>query len=124
MKTPVYHLWVDTFTKDGQLIPIHQRKMEFGIIGYVVGEITNPETVWELTNHSCWCHSDIIEQDGCTYEPTENNKGYTNDDICFEGSNGLWWVAKSCGWETVNSIEAAEKFLRHNAFWPQRKLLG
>lgn len=114
MKINVYQMQVDVHN-NGLIIPVSERKANFVIIGSVVGDCIDVENVWHLTNHSCWNGEEkIIESDGCVYIPTEFDKGYTNDDICFN-LNGVWYCAKDAGWHITTSLYEAKKYLMNNS---------
>jgi hypothetical protein len=115
------------------LADLNGKECSFNRIGTVSakdGEI-HPDTIWHLTNHSCWNftrdkNGDLVERktikaDGCKYNPTVWDRGYTNDDICFE-INGVWWCAKSAGWEKLDSKEDAKRYLFEHATWVRFRL--
>lgn len=110
----VYQMWVPRFLEQTQ-IPAYSREVKFEVIGVVVGETITPDIVWHLTNHSCWNgeNKEICDR-GCTYIPNQYDKGYTNDDICFE-LDGVWCCAKSAGWHFCNSLKEAKLYLRSNS---------
>lgn len=114
--TEVFQIQVVKFDGDGNLIPKHERKTIFVKIGDIEGSISNNdlELVWHLTNHSCWMSNGKIESEGLVYHPTEYDKGYTNDDICFKIEEA-WFAADSCGWSEFDSMEAAKKHLLENS---------
>ena len=107
---------------------IDGKSCSFNQIGTVTGENIDRKLVWHLTNHSCWNGKPVedgdilpgeywpIESNGCTYVPTQFDRGYTNDDICFQ-LDGVWQVALPCGWEEVGSIAEARRYMFKHACW-------
>ena len=132
MEIKVYQLVVPRTKQDENgktvLLPKEESKCYFNVIGTVSGDHIDLETVWHLTNHSCWNNktdeegSTIeeeywpIQSDNCIYRPTVYDRGYTNDDICFE-IVGTWFCADSCGWTQVKSKEEAIRHLYEHSFW-------
>lgn len=113
-KVDVYHMWVPRFMGQTK-IPVSMREIKFEIIGTIEGEEIDPEVIWHLTNHSCWNRNNKeIRDRGCMYMPTKFDRGYTNDDICFE-LDGVWWCAKSIGWHKENSLIKAKEYLEKNS---------
>lgn len=99
-------------------------------------ELEDPEIIWDLCNYSCWgwnesgkeCDiADSVETETkrapkkavtrgpFKYEFSEFTPGYCNDDICFL-LGPSYYVACSFGWETVDTLEDAEKYLKTNSF--------
>lgn len=123
MKVEVYQMIADPEGKE----------CSFNRIGTVSskGAGIRPDLVWHLTNHSCWNFTrgkddDCVERktikaDGCKYYPTVWDRGYTNDDICFE-LDGEWWCAKSIGWETLSTKDEAKRYLFEHASWVRLRL--
>ena len=119
MTTNVYNAYI----KGGEFF--------LGVIGQLVSDYNlEPEDlaerIWDMTNWSCWAGIDEIgadglTKDGVTYCPTENDRGFTNDDIMF-CIDGKWWVAKSFGWLTLDSFRDAAAYLFSHAKWIHRKL--
>jgi len=110
---------------------IKNGKFFFGVIGQLESECQFEsedlaERIWDMTNWSCWAGIDEIGADGLskndvTYYPTENDRGFTNDDIMF-CIDGEWWVCESFGWVQFNSFIDAMMHLVKNAEWIYDKL--
>lgn len=126
----VYQLQVPNFNSKESVC---LRKI--GIVTSDTEKLEDPEIVWDLCNYSCWGWNgygekcDIADYDETMskqspnkavtkgpfkYEFSEFDPGYCNDDICFL-LGPSYYVACEFGWETVNSLEEAEKFLKKNS---------
>lgn len=104
----------------------HGRAEYFGVIGFISftdERDIDAETIWHLTNWSCWQYNDNeecdaepreIEADGLKYTRMDNDLGYTNDDVVFFDGD-KWQAALPSGWIDFETLEAAEDYLRHNA---------
>lgn len=118
MRTEVFQMQVVKFDDHGNLIPKRERTIIFVKIGEIDGSISanDLELVWELANHSCWMSEECcrIELDGRVYYPTEHDKGYANDDICFKIED-TWFASDSCGWSEFDSIDSAKKHFIENS---------
>ena len=95
----------------------------FKVIGSVEydDQIIDPETIWDLTNWSCWMDyeeepTEASHGDGIVYKRTEYDRGYTNDDICF-CLDGVWYAADRLGWSTFATLEQAKRHIFDNAQW-------
>ena len=114
MKVKVYQLIV--VNKNAGL---NDRVCKFRVIGIVHGKIDDPDTIWDLTNHSCWTRREkpgITRDRKAKYYPGKHNRGYTNDDICFKLGN-LWYCADSVGWTKVKTKEEAMRHLWEHSNW-------
>ena len=112
MKTNVYHYQED----------FHNGTREFVQIGTVVGDNITPGLVWHLTNWSCWLDDEEVDNiyqsasdlpiqcDGCVYNRTRSDRGYTNHDIMFE-LDGIWYTAESIGFAKFNTRDKAKQHL-------------
>lgn len=112
MKTNVYHYQEDSFTLQRFLTHI----------GTVTGDNITPELVWHLTNWSCWLDDEErnrikfsvqtlpVHCDGCVYNRTHDDKGYTNHDIMFE-LDGIWYTAEGDGFAEFDTYEEAKQHL-------------
>ena len=113
-KVNVYHMWVPRFIGQTK-IPVSTREIKFEVIGTVEGIGIDPEIVWHLTNHSCWNGDNKeIRHRECIYTPTSFDRGYTNDDICFE-LDGVWWCATPGGWHKEITLIRAKEYLEKNS---------
>lgn len=116
MEIKVFHMYTD------KSVAKEDRKCYFKQIGVAVcrnesDALTTAEIIWDLTNHSCWNgENKKIKRNGWEYKPTQYDRGYSNDDICFE-YHGLWYVAKSYGWRKCKTLENAKRYLWLNASW-------
>lgn len=108
---------------------------KIGTVTSDIEKLEDPEVVWDLCNYSCWGwnvygeESDVasyeetrkkqspkkaVTKGPFKYEFSEFTPGYCNDDICFL-LGPSYYVACDCGWETVNTLEEAEKYLKTNS---------
>lgn len=127
MKTiQVYHMYIDIDvpkSAKGMITKSMKRTGFFKIIGTVeYRDQIDPETIWHLTNWSCWMDYDIenepveIPYSGCIYKRTKYDPGYTNSDICF-CIDDIWYAADSFGWSKFTTLEDAKRHLFKHATW-------
>jgi hypothetical protein len=126
MKTiQVYHMYIDIEIPEGahEVTKSQKRTGFFKVIGSVeYQDQIDPETIWHLTNWSCWMDYDFehepteIQYKNYVYKRTKYDRGYTNDDICFCIDN-IWYAADHFGWSRFTTLEQAKRHLFNNAQW-------
>ena len=81
------------------------------------------EDIWDCCNNSCWWgRRDFRRMKNCRnkfkVKFTKEYSGYCNDDLIVE-MNGVYYVAKRCGWEECSSFESALMYCRYHSIWRQ-----
>lgn len=122
----VYHMHIDIEIPEGAhgvITKSQKRTGFFKVIGSVeYQDQIDPDTIWHLTNWSCWMDYDFehkpteIQYKNYIYKRTKYDRGYTNDDICF-CIDDVWYAADSFGWSKFTTLEQAKRHLFNNAQW-------
>lgn len=86
------------------------------------------EEIWDCCNNSCWWdHEDFRSMDDYRgkfrVRFTDDYSGYCNDDLIVE-ADGVFYVSRSFGWETLSSFNEAVKYCREHSYWCQLHTQG
>lgn len=91
------------------------------LIATIDSNIEELEDIWDCCNNSCWYDrgnymSMTNYRDKFSVKFTNDYSGYCNDDLIVE-MNGLYHVAKRCGWHKASSLDDAIKYCERHSNW-------